>query len=221
MNDIEGYITLGSKYRATASTNMNATSSRSHAVFIVTLTQTEVVLGEECSKVSRINLVDLAGSERSDAAGTSGQRLREGSAINKSLHTLGKVINLLATKGGKKSSKVFIPYRDSVLTWILKDSLGGNAKTGMLATISPSIENFDETLSTLRYAHQARSIVNEARINEDPNVALIKQLRDEIEMLRSQYGDAGGSTGPSTMAEVNALREKLATSEKLMAGCCP
>lgn len=164
-DDIEGYMTLGSKYRATASTNMNATSSRSHAVFIVNLTQTLVEDGEEHTKVSRINLIDLAGSERSDSAGTSGQRLREGSAINKSLHTLGKIISILADKGSGKRRKVFVPYRDSVLTWILKDSLGGNSKTGMLATLSPSLENYAETLSTLRYAHQARSIVNEAKVS--------------------------------------------------------
>ncbi len=148
--------------------------------------------GEEHSKVSKINLIDLAGSERSDAAGTSGQRLREGSAINRSLHTLGKVISILAEKGSGRKRSVFIPYRDSVLTWILKESLGGNAKTAMLAAISPALENYEETLSTLRYAHQARSIVNEARVNEDPNVALIRALRAEIDALRGQYGDAKG-----------------------------
>jgi kinesin family protein 14 len=188
-DDIEGYITLGSKYRATASTDMNATSSRSHAVFIVNLTMTEQIDGEECAKVSKVNLVDLAGSERSDAAGTSGQRLREGSAINKSLHTLGKVIGVLSGKDALKK-KVFVPYRDSVLTWILKESLGGNAKTGMLATLSPSSENYEETLSTLRYAHQARSIVNTAVVNEDPNIKLIRELRAEVDALRGTYGDA-------------------------------
>jgi len=212
--DIEGYMTLGSKYRATASTNMNATSSRSHAVFIINLTQTLTEHGEEHTKVSRINLIDLAGSERSDAAGTSGQRLREGSAINKSLHTLGKIISVLADKGSGKRKKAFVPYRDSVLTWILKDSLGGNSKTGMLATLSPSMENYAETLSTLRYAHQARSIVNEAKVNEDPNIALIRQLRSEIDAYRAQYGEAKGFVA---MAEAEALREKLAASEQLMA----
>ena len=213
VNDIEGYIALGSKYRATASTNMNATSSRSHAVFIVNLTMTEDIDGEEAVRVSKINLVDLAGSERSNAAGTTGQRLKEGSAINKSLHTLGKVISILATKGSK-AKKVFVPYRDSVLTWILKESLGGNAKTGMLATVSPSSENYDETLSTLRYAHQARSIVNDAKVNEDPNIALIRDLRAEVDAMRAQYGD---SKGAASMAQVTELKDKLASSERLMA----
>jgi kinesin family protein 14 len=155
--DVESYLALGGRHRATAATNMNATSSRSHAVFTMVVTQTTIEedIGEEHSKVSKINLVDLAGSERSDAAGTSGQRLRvrflhqstnalkkkqrkrkkkeqadvspllvlcvpgalqEGSAINKSLHTLGKVISILAEKASKKK-KIFTPYRDSVLTW--------------------------------------------------------------------------------------------------------
>eukprot|EP00041_Stephanoeca_diplocostata_P037451 m.1418900 g.1418900 ORF g.1418900 m.1418900 type:complete len:1551 (-) comp25038_c0_seq31:1267-5919(-) len=214
-NDIEGYMTLGGKYRATASTNMNATSSRSHAVFTIHITQTLEEEGEEHTKVSKVNLIDLAGSERSDSAGTTGQRLREGSAINKSLHTLGKIISLLAEKGQtSRRRKIFVPYRDSVLTWILKDSLGGNSKTGMLATLSPCEENYAETLSTLRYAHQARSIVNEAKINEDPNIALIRQLRAEIDNYRSQYGDIKGQHVP--MAEVDALRERLAMSERLM-----
>lgn len=212
--DIEGYITLGGKYRATASTNMNATSSRSHAVFTVTITQVETEEGEEHTKVSKVNLIDLAGSERSDRAGTSGQRLREGSAINKSLHTLGKIISTLAANGlASKKRKAFVPYRDSVLTWILKESLGGNAKTAMLATLSPCFENYQETLSTLRYAQQARSIVNDAKINEDENIALIRELRLEIERLRGQYGDAKGHVA---MAEVESLREKLASSERLM-----
>lgn len=177
------------------------------------MTMTEEVEGEEAIRVSKINLVDLAGSERSNAAGTSGQRLKEGSAINKSLHTLGKVISILATKGSKQK-KVFVPYRDSVLTWILKESLGGNAKTGMLATVSPSSENYDETLSTLRYAHQARSIVNEAKVNEDPNIALIRDLRAEVDAMRAQYGD---SKGAASMAQVTELKDKLASSERLMA----
>jgi len=209
--DIEGYIATGGKYRATASTNMNATSSRSHAVFTITITQTRVDDDEDHTKVSKVNLIDLAGSERSDRAGTSGQRLREGSAINKSLHTLGKIIAALAMNTKKR--KLYVPYRDSVLTWILKESLGGNSKTGMLATLSPCPENYQETLSTLRYAHQARSIVNEAKINEDANIALIRELRSEITNLRSQYGDAKGHVA---MAEVEAMRDKLSSSERLM-----
>eukprot|EP00047_Mylnosiga_fluctuans_P014946 m.42262 g.42262 ORF g.42262 m.42262 type:complete len:1372 (-) comp5713_c0_seq1:634-4749(-) len=211
-DDVQGYLDIGSKQRATAATNMNATSSRSHSVFSIILTQTVGSEGEELTKVSRVNLVDLAGSERSDAAGTSGLRLKEGSAINKSLHTLGKVISILATRHESKK-RVFIPYRDSVLTWILKDSLGGNSRTAMLATISPASDNYDETLSTLRYASQARSIVNMARVNEDPNVALIRSLRAEIDALRSQFGD---SRSLAALAEVENLRSKLTASERLV-----
>eukprot|EP00055_Hartaetosiga_balthica_P004371 m.11337 g.11337 ORF g.11337 m.11337 type:complete len:1428 (+) comp3821_c0_seq1:81-4364(+) len=210
-DDIEGWLNVGSKHRATASTNMNATSSRSHAVFTMVVTQSEEdEEGEEHSKVSKVNLVDLAGSERSDVAGTSGVRLREGSAINKSLHTLGKVISLLADRSTSKKN-VFIPYRDSVLTWILKESLGGNAKTAMLATLSPALTNYDETLSTLRYAHQARQIVNVAQVNEDPNARLISDLRHEIELLRGQV------TGKGNVQEVAALRDKLRTTQSIMA----
>ena len=233
--DIEAWITVGGKHRATASTNMNATSSRSHAVFTMTLTQTETGKedGEEHSKVSKINLVDLAGSERSDVAGTSGVRLREAAHINKSLHTLGKVISSLAesstrakkaelngggmpalSSGGTR--KIFVPYRDSVLTWILKDSLGGNSKTAMLATISPSLANYDETLSTLRYAHEARKIVNVAQVNEDPNIRLIRDLKEEIEFLRNSVGGGSGSGSGGTFAEVQSLRAKLKESERLM-----
>eukprot|EP00730_Choanoeca_flexa_P005630 TRINITY_DN11987_c0_g1_i1.p1 TRINITY_DN11987_c0_g1~~TRINITY_DN11987_c0_g1_i1.p1 ORF type:complete len:1495 (+),score=462.43 TRINITY_DN11987_c0_g1_i1:149-4633(+) len=212
-NDIEGWLAVGSKHRATASTNMNATSSRSHAVFTMVVSQiTKDEDDIEHTKVSKVNLVDLAGSERSDVAGTSGQRLREGSAINKSLHTLGKVISLLADKATKKRS-VFIPYRDSVLTWILKESLGGNSRTAMLATISPALDNYEETMSTLRYAHQARQIVNDATVNEDPNAKLVRELREEIERLRAQYGDNGRA---SSYSEVQSLREKLTQTQGLM-----
>eukprot|EP00049_Salpingoeca_infusionum_P007204 m.117134 g.117134 ORF g.117134 m.117134 type:complete len:1509 (+) comp13624_c0_seq3:124-4650(+) len=210
--DVEAWLNVGSQHRATASTNMNATSSRSHAVFTMVVTMGQIGEdGEEHAKVSKVNLVDLAGSERSDSAGTVGIRLREGAAINKSLHTLGKVISLLAAKAAADPRKqVFIPYRDSVLTWILKESLGGNSRTAMLATISPSEANVDETLSTLRYADQARRIVNAATVNEDPNQRLIADLRAEIEQLRSQVG------GQGNMREVSMLREKLTQTQSLM-----
>jgi len=172
--DIEHWINLGNRFRATAATGMNDRSSRSHSVFTIMLTQTSVLEGEEHSKVSRINLIDLAGSERSSVAQTTGQRLREGASINRSLHTLGKVISLLSEKSTGKRKKVYIPYRDSTLTWLLKESLGGNSKTAMIATISPADLHHDESLSTLRYAQQARTIINVARINEDPNARIIR-----------------------------------------------
>lgn len=129
---------------------MNETSSRSHAVFTLLLTQKrlDVEVGISGEKISRISLVDLAGSERANATGATGQRLKEGALINKSLTTLGRVISALAASSSGKVEKV--PYRDSVLTWLLKDSLGGNSKTAMIAAISPA--DYEETLSTLRYA---------------------------------------------------------------------
>ncbi|XP_063282202.1 kinesin-like protein KIF14 [Pelobates fuscus] len=186
--DIQSWLELGNKQRATAATGMNDKSSRSHSVFTLTVTQskTESVAGEEHDYriTSRINLVDLAGSERCVSAQTSGERLKEGVSINKSLLTLGKVISALS-ENSQMRKKVFIPYRDSVLTWLLKDSLGGNSKTTMIATISPALTNIEETLSTLRYAKQARLIINVAKVNEDMNTKLIRELKLEIEKLRA------------------------------------
>jgi kinesin family protein 1 len=135
------------------------------------------------------SLIDLAGSERANSTGATGQRLKEGANINKSLTTLGKVISALATASSaptskKKKAEDHIPYRDSVLTWLLKDSLGGNSKTAMIAAISPA--DYDETLSTLRYADQAKKIKNKAVINEDPNAKLVRELKEELEMLRGK-----------------------------------
>nr|CAI5852221.1 unnamed protein product [Callosobruchus analis] len=163
-------------------------SSRSHAIFTITFVQAGYCDGVPSETVSKIHLVDLAGSERADSTGATGQRLKEGAHINKSLVTLGSVISALAElsseqKGEKKSS--FIPYRDSVLTWLLKDSLGGNSKTIMIAAISPADCNYGETLSTLRYANRAKNIINQPTVNEDPNVKLIRELRDEISKLRA------------------------------------
>lgn len=130
----------------------------------------------------------MAGSERADATGATGQRLKEGAHINKSLVTLGSVISALAELSSDNSGQkktFFIPYRDSVLTWLLKDSLGGNSKTIMIAAISPAECNYGETLSTLRYANRAKNIINKPTINEDPNVKLIRELREEISKLKA------------------------------------
>ncbi|KAI8065258.1 hypothetical protein BC940DRAFT_320720 [Gongronella butleri] len=180
----------GNKARTVAATNMNETSSRSHAVFTVFLTQKrkDELTKLETEKVARISLVDLAGSERANSTGATGARLKEGANINRSLTTLGKVIAGLAEqserKPGKKSKDNFIPYRDSVLTWLLKDSLGGNSKTAMIAAISPA--DYDETLSTLRYADQAKKIKNKAVVNEDPNAKMIRELKEELSLLRDR-----------------------------------
>ncbi|OXU31697.1 hypothetical protein TSAR_007200 [Trichomalopsis sarcophagae] len=187
LQDIDNLMAEGNKSRTVAATNMNSESSRSHAVFSVILTQTLIdpKSGVSGEKVSRISLVDLAGSERAVKTGAVGERLKEGSNINKSLTTLGLVISKLADQNsnGKNRDK-FVPYRDSVLTWLLKDNLGGNSKTVMVATISPAVDNYEETLSTLRYADRAKRIVNHAVINEDPNARIIRELRQEVETLK-------------------------------------
>ncbi|BFZ20570.1 hypothetical protein BsWGS_23609 [Bradybaena similaris] len=214
-DDVEGWITLGNKNRATAATGMNDKSSRSHSVFTIVLTQTrtENIDGHEHdhSVNSKINLVDLAGSERQSMANTTGERLREGANINKSLLTLGKVIALLSERSvSSKKRKIFIPYRDSVLTWLLKESLGGNSKTAMIATISPSNHHSEETLSTLRYAQQARSIVNVVRINEDPKAKIIRQLRAEIERLRGEQGGLMNEEALAvSMCEIARLKSEM------------
>ncbi|XP_071956300.1 kinesin-like protein KIF13A isoform X3 [Antedon mediterranea] len=217
--DIESLMSEGNKSRTVAATNMNHESSRSHAVFNITLTQTlldietndngEVVSAVSGEKVSKISLVDLAGSERVSKTGSTGDRLKEGSNINRSLTTLGLVISALAEQAAGKRKSNFVPYRDSVLTWLLKDSLGGNSKTVMIATISPSGDNYEETLSTLRYADRAKRIVNHAVINEDPNAKIIRELREEVDMLKKQLKKAES-------LKADHLKERLQESEKLM-----
>ncbi|XP_066904083.1 kinesin-like protein unc-104 isoform X2 [Halyomorpha halys] len=185
--DIHNLIDEGNKARTVAATNMNETSSRSHAVFTIFFTQQrhDNLTSLSTEKVSKISLVDLAGSERADSTGAKGTRLKEGANINKSLTTLGKVISALAEIATKKKKKEnFIPYRDSVLTWLLRENLGGNSKTAMIAAISPADINYDETLSTLRYADRAKQIMCKAVVNEDANAKLIRELKEEIQRLR-------------------------------------
>ncbi|XP_047659229.1 kinesin-like protein KIF16B isoform X2 [Tachysurus fulvidraco] len=190
-SDVEELMEAGNINRTTASTGMNDASSRSHAIFTINFTQAKFDAEMPCETVSKIHLVDLAGSERADATGATGVRLKEGGNINKSLVTLGNVISALADMsqdGGSchlKKKQVFVPYRDSVLTWLLKDSLGGNSKTIMIATVSPADVNYGETLSTLRYANRAKNIINKPTINEDANVRLIRELRAEIARLKA------------------------------------
>ncbi|XP_061667617.1 kinesin-like protein KIF13B isoform X3 [Syngnathoides biaculeatus] len=209
--DIESLMSEGNKSRTVAATNMNEESSRSHAVFNIILTHflTDLQSGTSGEKVSKLSLVDLAGSERAAKTGTAGERLKEGSNINKSLSTLGLVISALADQGAGKNKSKFVPYRDSVLTWLLKDSLGGNSRTAMVATISPAADNYDETLSTLRYADRAKSIINHAVVNEDPNARIIRELREEVEKLREQLTEAESMKAPE-------LKERLEESEKLI-----
>ena len=196
--EIEHLMDEGNKARTVAATNMNETSSRSHAVFTLTMTQKrhDEETRMDTEKVAKISLVDLAGSERATSTGATGARLKEGAEINRSLSTLGRVIAALADLStGKKKNMSMVPYRDSVLTWLLKDSLGGNSMTAMIAAISPADINFEETLSTLRYADSAKRIKNHAVVNEDPNARMIRELKAELAQLRSKLSGGAGA-GP-------------------------
>lgn len=185
--EIAEQIERGTSLRTIGATNMNATSSRAHTVTTISFTQTFYTNGKPTNqKKSDINLVDLAGSERARTTGASAERLKEGSNINKSLSCLGKVINILAEKSsGKKEAKTaVVPYRESKLTRMLQNALGGNSKTSMIAALSPASINFEETVSTLVYANQVKSIKNRAKINENPQDKLIRELKEENERLK-------------------------------------
>uniref|UniRef100_A0A8C5WBI5 plus-end-directed kinesin ATPase n=1 Tax=Microcebus murinus TaxID=30608 RepID=A0A8C5WBI5_MICMU len=225
-NDIQDLMDSGNKARTVAATNMNETSSRSHAVFNIIFTQKrhDAETDITTEKVSKISLVDLAGSERADSTGAKGTRLKEGANINKSLTTLGKVISALAEMNKKKKKTDFIPYRDSVLTWLLRENLGGNSRTAMVAALSPADINYDETLSTLRYADRAKQIRCNAVINEDPNNKLIRELKDEVTRLRDLLyaqglGDITDMTnalvGMSPSSSLSALSSRAASVSSL------
>ncbi|XP_042581763.1 kinesin-like protein KIF1A isoform X8 [Cyprinus carpio] len=232
-NDIQDLMDSGNKARTVAATNMNETSSRSHAVFNIIFTQKrhDSDTDNTSEKVSKISLVDLAGSERADSTGAKGTRLKEGANINKSLTTLGKVISALAevdsgSNKNKKKKKVesFIPYRDSVLTWLLRENLGGNSRTAMVAALSPADINYDETLSTLRYADRAKQIRCNAVINEDPNNRLVRELKDEVSRLKDLLyaqglGDiiemTNAMTGMSPSPSLSALSSRAGSISNL------
>ncbi|XP_010379762.1 kinesin-like protein KIF16B isoform X1 [Rhinopithecus roxellana] len=216
--DVEELMDAGNINRTTAATGMNDVSSRSHAIFTIKFTQAKFDSEMPCETVSKIHLVDLAGSERADATGATGVRLKEGGNINKSLVTLGNVISALADLSQDaantlaKKKPVFVPYRDSVLTWLLKDSLGGNSKTIMIATISPADVNYGETLSTLRYANRAKNIINKPTINEDANVKLIRELRAEIARLKTLLAQ-GNQIALLDSPTALSMEEKLQQNE--------
>uniref|UniRef100_A0A8C6ZSC3 Kinesin-like protein n=1 Tax=Nothoprocta perdicaria TaxID=30464 RepID=A0A8C6ZSC3_NOTPE len=182
VKEIEHVMNLGSQTRSVGSTNMNEYSSRSHAIFLITIECSETGLdGEEHIRVGKLNLVDLAGSERQSKMGAHGERPKEASKINLSLSALGNVISALVD--GKSTH---IPYRDSKLTRLLQDSLGGNAKTIMVATLGPASHSYDESLSTLRFANRAKNIKNKPRVNEDPKDTLLREFQEEIVRLKAQ-----------------------------------
>lgn len=210
--EIEKLMEQGTVNRTTASTNMNATSSRSHMVITIRFNQViRNAGGESNTRSSDINLVDLAGSERADSTGATGDRLKEGSAINQSLSTLGNVISALADiAGGKKN--VLVPYRNSVLTKLLQTALGGNSRTIMIAALSPADINYDETLSTLRYADRAKKIQNKAVVNESPTDRLIRELKEENARLMAALGKGGKKADDS-----EELQRLLRENERRMA----
>ncbi|XP_054853326.1 kinesin-like protein KIF3C [Eublepharis macularius] len=187
VKEIEHVMNLGNQNRSVGSTNMNEYSSRSHAIFVITVECSETGPdGEDHIRVGKLNLVDLAGSERQSKMGTQGERPKEASKINLSLSALGNVISALVD--GKSTH---IPYRDSKLTRLLQDSLGGNAKTIMVATLGPASHSYDESLSTLRFANRAKNIKNKPRVNEDPKDTLLREFQEEITRLKAQLEKRG------------------------------
>jgi hypothetical protein len=222
--EILKYMRMGDNSRTVASTKMNDTSSRSHAVFTIMLKQIhhDYHTDETTERLARIRLVDLAGSERAKATEATGQRLREGGNINKSLTTLGRVIAALADPkharmhNKQRANRDVVPYRDSILTWLLKDSLGGNSKTAMIACIAPS--DYDETLSTLRYADQAKHIRTKAIVNQDhvssaEKDAQINEMAETIRTLRwtlsQQQQNGSASVMKAVQESADAQSEKI------------
>ncbi|XP_059897573.1 kinesin-like protein KIF3C [Gadus macrocephalus] len=182
VKEIEEVMNVGNQARAVAATDMNEHSSRSHTLFLITVECSQPGPdGRKHIRVGRLNLVDLAGSERQAKTGVRGERLKEAAKINLSLSALGNVISALAD--GRSGH---VPYRDSKLTRLLQDSLGGNARTVMVATLGPAPQHYDETLTTLRYANRAKNIQNQPRVNEDPKDALLREFQMEIARLRAQ-----------------------------------
>eukprot|EP00929_Paragymnodinium_shiwhaense_P022478 TRINITY_DN14356_c0_g4_i1.p1 TRINITY_DN14356_c0_g4~~TRINITY_DN14356_c0_g4_i1.p1 ORF type:complete len:1154 (+),score=338.69 TRINITY_DN14356_c0_g4_i1:119-3580(+) len=221
---IESVIQEAEENRTVAATLMNATSSRAHTVVSIEFKQVQrLQLGgkeQETVKLSMINLVDLAGSEKASQTGAAGERLKEGAMINKSLSALGNVIEKLAEKSsakGKERDKVLVPYRDSKLTRLLQNALGGSSKTIMICALSPASSNFEETLSTLRYADRAKKIKNTAAINENPQDKLLREMYEENAKLKAMIEAAGGGEGPVvTQGELREKKEEIARLAKAL-----
>ncbi|KAJ9698289.1 hypothetical protein PVL29_007395 [Vitis rotundifolia] len=212
-NEIYKILEKGSAKRRTAETLLNKQSSRSHSIFSITIHIKECTPeGEEMIKCGKLNLVDLAGSENISRSGAREGRAREAGEINKSLLTLGRVINALVEHSGH------VPYRDSKLTRLLRDSLGGKTKTCIIATISPSIHCLEETLSTLDYAHRAKNIKNKPEVNQKMmKSALIKDLYSEIDRLKQEVYAAREKNGIYIPRDryLNEEAEKKAMAEKI------
>eukprot|EP00232_Nephroselmis_pyriformis_P027807 CAMPEP_0182868996 /NCGR_PEP_ID=MMETSP0034_2-20130328/9656_1 /TAXON_ID=156128 /ORGANISM="Nephroselmis pyriformis, Strain CCMP717" /LENGTH=520 /DNA_ID=CAMNT_0025001431 /DNA_START=259 /DNA_END=1818 /DNA_ORIENTATION=- len=215
---IDELLQQGNSVRAVGSTSMNDQSSRSHSIFMVKIHQKDA---EDKSKnvFAKLNLVDLAGSERVSKTGATGDRLKEGANINKSLAALGSVINALSKQAGG-SKKEFIPYRNSKLTRVLQESLGGNALTVMLAALSPAAMNYQETISTLVYANRAKEIKVSATKNED--TAQMNKLKEEIEQLKKkmqeEMSSAAGRAEEAVRTEMEERHKaQLAEIEAMLA----
>lgn len=209
VKEIEHVMNVGNQNRAVGATNMNEHSSRSHAIFIITIECSEPGAdGENHIRVGKLNMVDLAGSERQTKTGATGERLKEATKINLSLSALGNVISALVD--GKSTH---VPYRDSKLTRLLQDSLGGNARTVMVANIGPASYNFEETITTLRYANRAKNIKNKPKINEDPKDALLREFQEEIVRLKRELEKRGGGGAGSKKIKRRRQKENGETEE--------
>ena len=213
----------GYNNRTIGSTLMNATSSRAHTIVTIEFRQVTMVAKKRSEKLSMINLVDLAGSERSGSTGATGDRLKEGCNINKSLLILGNVINCLADKAIGKNKNMLPPYRDSALTRILQNALGGNSKTVMICALSPASINYEETLSTLRYADRAKKIQNKAVINESEHDKMVRLLKEEnqnlkkmLESLQKKLSGQGGVMGEDDKKAFLELKEEYEANQKMM-----
>jgi kinesin family protein 3/17 len=213
---MENVLLAGDKNRSVGATLMNQDSSRSHSIFSVVIESSVVGAdGSQHIRSGKLNLVDLAGSERQSKTGATGERLKEATKINLSLSALGNVISSLVEPGSQH-----IPYRDSKLTRLLQDSLGGNTKTVMVANMGPADYNYDETISTLRYANRAKNIKNKPKINEDPKDAMLREFQEEIARLKAaleaQAGGVGGGVGDIPMQMLSASDDGKAPYVKQM-----
>ncbi|XP_047322326.1 kinesin-like protein KIN-4C [Impatiens glandulifera] len=215
--EMASYLLRGSAARATGSTNMNSQSSRSHAIFTISLEQrrtascTAGIVQDDDILCAKLHLVDLAGSERAKRTGADGTRFQEGIHINKGLLALGNVISALGDEKKRKEGG-HVPYRDSKLTRLLQDSLGGNCKTVMIACVSPADTNAEETLNTLKYANRARNIQNKAIINRDPVTAEMQKMRSQIEQLQTELLYFQGDSGTS-FEEFQMLKKRISLLE--------
>ena len=226
-DDILKLLKRSAKTRTIASTRNNDRSSRSHGLYVITFTQVEAIQDTTTERESRITLVDLAGSER---ANTAENTSKDSVQINQSLTTLGKVVNALAeTDSGSQQtdysspSRRHIPYRDSSLTWLLKESLGGNSKTVMLCTLPPTFSNYELSLSTLRFAERAKCLTTKPIINEDPSKKRIRLLMEEVDLLKQELNSGQGQTTgsqPTTSGTDNyatmSLENKLSETQQVL-----